>query len=142
MLVVVIAPLHCNIYTDIFNIIYIVLTISYAGDGVSWSSIGTLTTSQKGGITMVLALNGDEAYQQHVVVHEFGHALGLGHEHQMKHIADGLNERETVKWLMESCELTEMKAKEKFQADYKQCSYKCITDEGLEFDPGSIMCYP
>lgn len=91
---------------------------------------------------MTLALDGDAAYQQHVVVHQFGHALGLGHEHQMSHIVDGLDEAETVKWLMESCDLSEAKAREKFRADYRQSQYKCIADEGLEFDPGSVMCYP
>lgn len=117
-------------------------TISYVDDGVSWSSIGTSTTGHKSGITMALALSGDEECQRYVVVHQFGHALGLGHEHQMSHITSALDEDDTVKWMMEACELTEVKAREKFQADYKQCSYKCIAEEGLEFDPGSIMCYP
>ncbi len=31
---------------------------------------------------MSLNLNGDDRYKEHLVMHEFGHALGLGHEHQ------------------------------------------------------------
>ena len=91
---------------------------------------------------MALALSGDEEYQQYIVVHQFGHALGLDHEHQMNHIASALDETTTIKWLMVACELTESEAVDKFQADCQHCNYECIPDEEMVFDPGSIMCYP
>ena len=32
--------------------------------------------------TMFLNLSGNDRHKEHLVMHEFGHALGLGHEHQ------------------------------------------------------------
>lgn len=91
---------------------------------------------------MVLALYGDEERQKYIVMHQFGHALGLGHEQQMSRIASALDKSATIKWLIDNCELSEVKAKEKFQADYQHCCRERVPDEELEFDPGSIMYYP
>ena len=38
--------------------------------------------SKKENATMFLSLSGSDSYNDHLVMHEFGHALGLGHEHQ------------------------------------------------------------
>ena len=38
--------------------------------------------SEKENATMFLNLCGTDSYNTHLVMHEFGHALGLGHEHQ------------------------------------------------------------
>ena len=58
--------------------------ILVGGSGRSWSNIGRsaeLTDTSRP--TMVLSLKGLTAYQQkYIVIHEFGHALGLYHEHQ------------------------------------------------------------
>ena len=52
-----------------------------------WSKIGTdaKTVADKTLPTMNLALNGagfQPDYQKYLVIHEFGHSLGLEHEHQ------------------------------------------------------------
>lgn len=113
------------------------------GSGGSWSCIGTIAKDYD--TTMVLNLSVEDShfhYQKHVVIHEFGHALGLGHENQMSHIASELDESATIKWLQTTCKMSEKEATKKFQADYKQYAGKQIPGGSLGFDPGSIMCYP
>ena len=53
-------------------------------DGGCWSKIGTdARTVGEAEPTMNLSLKGlDPDFQEYLVIHEFGHALGLEHEHQ------------------------------------------------------------
>ncbi len=53
-------------------------------NGFSWSMMGTDAENiTKYEPTMVLGLKkGRNSYNEHIVIHEFGHALGLEHEHQ------------------------------------------------------------
>lgn len=92
---------------------------------------------------------GYDKYKRYVVLHEFGHALGLDHEHQSpealdlidkKKAVDGLTEkyREALKHKYHGKELEDMAKKEaakKFQQDYAQRS----GGEATEYDPYSIM---
>ena len=80
----------------------------------------------------------DDDYHEYTVVHEFGHALGLGHEHQMKTIAMALDKKKTIAYLKE---IKEHNAAARFEKDY-ECYSEDVPKEGVEFDPLSVMCYP
>ena len=80
----------------------------------------------------------DDDYHEYTVVHEFGHALGLGHEHQMKTIATAIDKKKTIAFLEE---IREPNVTARFKRDYK-CYSKDVPKEGVEFDPLSVMCYP
>ena len=85
----------------------------------------------------------DDNYVKHIVVHEFGHALGLGHEHQMSLITGDICRDKTIDYLMRECPLLNHKdASDRFDADYGPYSGNDIPEKGIWFDPSSIMCYP
>ena len=71
-------------------------------------------------------------YQTHLVVHEFGHALGLLHEHQRSDFWDHID-----KYLREDTTI-------KNNADYK-CDVTDIDSPTVikeKYDPQSVMHYP
>lgn len=83
-------------------------------------------------------------YREYLVMHEFGHVLGLGHDHQMSHLAKALDKKAVIKCLRRDYEMSKESAKRKFEADYKRYSKASAPKylEGIEFDPWSVMCYP
>ena len=113
-------------------------------EGGSESKIGTMATDHEGDPTMWLNLSAVrfDDYREYVVVHEFGHVLGLGHEHQMSHLAAALDEKATIKWLENKCSYDKSGAKAKFRADFKCYPSNEPIKEGIKFDPWSVMCYP
>ena len=84
--------------------------------------------------TMWLDLNvsGDN-YKKHVVIHEFGHALGLGHEHQRS---------DFWKLIKPYVDITEMKKdlNVRFKVNWDSDS-QFETGKCTAYDPSSIMHY-
>ena len=92
---------------------------------------------------MVLNLGvGEDYYKKHLVRHEFGHVLGLGHEQQSKNAPKGLIiKQKVIDWLMEQG-VTEEQAKGKYDTDYKKPPPTQYSDEvATKLDPISIMQY-
>ena len=133
-------------------------------NGACWSEVGTAAKQiALNKATMHLDLGrGYDDYKRHLVLHEFGHVLGLGHEHQSPNAPGFIDESKAIQQLtdnykkalknykafkdqlkkkygrqMRDEEMALKEAKQKFEQDYGQKS----GGESTEYDPHSIMHY-
>ena len=60
----------------------------------------------------------------------------------MSRVSNALDKKATIEWIKEKTNFNNKEALKKFNADYQPYIGKDIPDDGIEFDPGSIMCYP
>ena len=79
------------------------------------------------------------AFKKFLVVHEFGHALGLGHGNQARQLDGLLDKTKTIEFLM--TEMEEEDAKKKFKKDY-QIKDGAGIEQPSKLDGSSVMCYP
>ena len=78
-----------------------------------------------------------EGEVQRVVLHEFGHALGFGHEHQNKHTPIRWNEKGVLAYYKDKMRWTPEETKDYVLDPLSEDWYNFS-----EFDPNSIMLYP
>ncbi|XP_064387308.1 uncharacterized protein LOC135335654 isoform X5 [Halichondria panicea] len=115
------------------------IRVEFRRKEISWSKVGTAATweTDKKKPTMVLNLYGmTKADQRSMVIHEFGHALGLDHEHQRSDFWDVLKRFIIPKSDMEDGVKCKKACPAVFRSDNNDApSY------GSEYDPDSIMHY-
>ena len=125
------------------------LAYNYAGQSGCWSMVGTDAIGKS--VTMVLNLGGTpEGYpspdlQRSLVIHEFGHALGLMHNHQCSDFWDILEKHiDTEKMKSDSylrgayagnCESVAVT----FESQWKKQVEGASSNSA--YDPNSIMHY-
>ena len=113
-------------------------------DKANWSYIGMEATTKKSPEpTMTLNLSGGypESFLKYLVIHYFGHALGLEREHQRSDFWEVVKEFIDMKKMEGDPRFKHMKGKKAgFGAEYleKKTSTGCIESE---YDPMSIMHY-
>ncbi len=120
-----------------------------ASDGDKCRSVvgkDTLNVKEQDKPTMVLSLNGHTHYiQESLVIHEFGHALGLEHEHQRSDFWDVLGKFLDTDKMKKSSRVSGPEASpEKAGVNNSQWFCKNIADGNValsEYDPHSIMHY-
>ncbi len=110
--------------------------LSYSGGASCWSKVGTDAKNGPGtAATMNLTLkNFPPDYQRYLVIHEFGHVLGLQHEHQRSDFWNIGSKYLDLKKMERDCR---MKFTD-FVVDILQLSYK---GDMSTYDPDSIMHY-
>ncbi|KAF8145035.1 hypothetical protein K438DRAFT_1630735, partial [Mycena galopus ATCC 62051] len=118
------------------------IRITFKGDG-SWSFIGKTALDQKTGPTMQLGCIADDEQppqdlERGTILHEFGHALGLFHEHQ------GPGAAHAFKWDPDQVKewYKSLGWDERFIQDniLSTCSETEVSNYSA-FDPRSIMVY-
>ncbi len=113
------------------------ITISFKDKESCWSLVGKESKTKVPSMNLGwLTTNTDEEEYRRVVLHEFGHALGLIHEHQNPKNNINWNRKIVYSYYLQKYGWSETTTDNNFFDKYKETDYN-----SSDFDPASIMLY-
>ncbi|OUS02242.1 hypothetical protein A9Q86_04250 [Flavobacteriales bacterium 33_180_T64] len=114
------------------------ITISFNDEGY-WSYIGSESLNYYPSMSLTGIDEENEDYFRGTVLHEFGHALGLIHEHQSPNSSIKWNDSAVYDYYWKTHKWSEKKTYENVIQKYRFDQFNDL--EATEFDPESIMIY-
>ena len=107
----------------------------------SWSAVGTdVSNVLMNDPTMMLDMkNFDRDFQKYLVIHQFGHALGLEHEHQRMDFWSGIEKHIDEKKMEKDPSIGNYSPTETFKRDWLKLGRRTHRESKCSYDPQSIM---
>ncbi len=107
----------------------------------SWSAVGTdCRKVKKDKATMMLDLkNYPRDFQKYLIVHQFGHALGMEHEHQRQDFWNAIKKHIDKDKIKNDRNIGNYRTVEAIERDWFPLETKSHRESVKEYDPQSVM---